>query len=148
MSTLEPIDIVINLSSSYWQDPPKAKVYIDDNLIFEDKIIESKEIKWSGDLTEDRHKLTIELFDKNKYQTIVEDGKIIKDQLLNINSISFDEIDIGFLKHSLSNYYPNKDLYVEENTPLLVKNCVNLGYNGKWELEFSTPIYIWLLENI
>jgi hypothetical protein len=32
--------------------------------------------------------------------------------------------------------------------PESVKNCVNLGWNGKWILPFTSPFYIWLLENI
>ncbi len=145
MGNLEPIDILIKLSGSFWKDPPKAKIYLNDNLIFDGKIVQSTDVRWSANLVEGKHKLTIELLDKDKYQTVMENNKIVKDQLLNIDAISFNDIDIGYLKHNLSKYYPNKEY---ENTPLLVKNCVNLGYNGRWELEFSTPVYIWLLENI
>jgi hypothetical protein len=138
---LEPIEISIVLSSTFWKDPPKVRTYIDDNLIFDGEITDQKTIKWVGELTEDKHKLVVELYGKDKYQTILENNKIVKDQLLNIESIEFDEIEIGNLKHSLSNYYP-----VDVQEP--IKNCVNLGWNGRWEFEFTTPIYIWLLENI
>jgi hypothetical protein len=146
MSNFEPVDISIFLSSTFWKDPPRAKVYINDDLIFDNKIVEPKEVKWSGNLTEGKHKLTVEFLDKNKYQTIIENNKIVKDQLLNIDSISFDEIDIGYLKHTLSKYYP--DQVQHKDAPLLLNDCVNLGWNGKWEIEFTVPIYIWLLENI
>lgn len=147
MHDLESVDINIILTSTFWKDPPKVKIYVDDILTFDGAVASKKIINWTRDLSEGKHKLVIELYDKNKYQTVVEDGKIIKDQLLNIEEISFDEIDIGYLKHTLSNYYPDKEVYNGE-VPLLVKNCINLGYNGRWELEFKTPIYIWLLENI
>lgn len=147
MPNLEPIDIVISLSSDFWKDPPKAKVYIDDLLIYNGEITEPKDIKWSGDLVEDKHKLIVELYDKNKYQTILENNKIVKDQILNIDLVMFDEIDISYLKHTLSNYYPNPNPS-NPSIPTVVEHCVNLGWNGRWELEFTTPIYIWLLENI
>lgn len=147
MSDLVSVDINVVLSSTFWKDPPKTKVYIDDRMIFDHPISDKKNINWSGELAGGTHKLIVELYDKDKYQTVLENGKIIKDQLLNIEEISIDEIDIGYLKHSLSSYYPDKEVYKHE-VPLLVKNCVNLGYNGKWELEFTIPIYIWLLENI
>jgi hypothetical protein len=147
MSNLETVDIVVTLSSNFWKNAPKAKVYVDAQLIFDGEIADQKEIKWSGELTEDSHTLAIELYDKDKYQTVVENDKIVKDQLLNIDEISFDEINIGYLKHTHSNYYPRKDIY-GDSAPELVKNCINLGYNGRWEIKFSTPIYIWLLENI
>jgi hypothetical protein len=142
MTNFEPVDIVIGLSSTFWKDPPKSKVYIDDNLIFDGHVDEPKEIKWVGNLTEDKHKIIVELYDKDKYQTVLEDGKIVKDQILNIDLIMFDEIDIGYLRHTLSVYYADR----KDN--IIAKDCVNLGLNGRWELEFTTPVYIWLLENI
>lgn len=147
MSNLETVNISITLSSDYWNNPPKVKVYIDDTEIFNDSISDRKIISWDGLLAEGKHKLTIEMYDKNKYQTVVEGDKIIKDQILNIDEIGFDDIDIGHLKHALSNYYPNKNVY-NHDVPSQITNCVNLGYNGRWELEFTTPIYMWLLENI
>lgn len=145
MLTLEPVDIDITLSSTFWKSAPKAKVYVDNTLIFDGEVSSSTELKWAGDLEEGKHKLIVELYDKDKYQTVLENDKIVKDQILNIDKVSFDEIDIGYMKHTLSQYYPNQK---SSNVPLLVKNCVNLGWNGRWELEFTTPIYIWLLENI
>lgn len=146
MENSEPIDIAISLSSTFWKDPPRTKVYINNDLIFDDKIIQPTDVKWAGSLPEGKHKLTVELLDKNKHQTIVENDKIIKDQILNIDTVSFDEIDIGYLKHSLSKYYP--DQIQHKGAPLLVNDCVNLGWNGKWEIIFTVPIYFWLLENI
>jgi hypothetical protein len=139
-TNLEPIEISVVLSSTFWKDPPKAKVYVDDDLIFDGLITETKTIKWAGELTEIKHKLIVELHGKDKYQTVLENGKIVKDQILNIDSIAFDEIDIGYMKHTLSKYYPSNLEAID--------NCVNLGWNGCWELEFTTPVYIWLLENI
>lgn len=145
MSSSEPIDIKITLSSTYWNNPPKAKVLLNENLIFDGIITELKVIEYSCLLNEGSHKIIVELYDKDKYQTVLENGKIIKDQLLNINNITFDEIDIGHLIWTKSNYYPTIKDPLQEYP---FKNCVNLGWNGAWEFEFTTPIYIWLLENI
>jgi hypothetical protein len=144
----DQIDIEITLSSSFWDHAPKTRVFVDDSLVFDGEISELKIIKWTGLLSEGPHKLIIELYGKNKYQTVLKDGKIVKDQLLHIDSILFDEIDVGYMKHSLSKYFPDKTVYPSEEVPEVLNNCVNLGYNGRWELTFSMPIYIWLLENI
>lgn len=136
------IEVALDLSSEYWKDVPLARVYIDNNLIFDAPVKEPTVVKWSGILDEGNHRLIVELYNKDVHQTVVENGKIIKDQILNIDNISFDEINIGFLKHTLSKYYPNT------NTENPLTMCVNLGWNGRWELEFTTPVYIWLLENI
>ena len=82
-------------------------------------------------------------------------GNIVKDLLLNIESIEIDDIDISNLKWSASVYaplYPTsyKQQVVSTGQELIteVKNCVNLGWNGTWSLPFASPFYIWLLENI
>lgn len=147
MLELESVDICVSLSSSFWQDPPKTKVFIDDNLIYEGQIVNPIDVQWTGSLEEGQHKIIVELYDKNKYQTLIENGTIVKDQLINIDKITLDEIDIGFLKHSLSKYYPDKSSH-SSDIPECVTECVNLGWNGKWELAFNSPVYIWLLENI
>ena len=141
MSDAEKTEIVINLSSTYWKLPPKARVYVDNSLIFDAEVTQPVKVSWSNVLSDGDHLITIELYGKDKYQTILDNnGAIVKDQLLNIDSVSFDDIDIGYLKHSLSEYYPNNQG--------VIKQCVNLGVNGRWELKFTTPIYIWLLENM
>lgn len=135
MSSLEPIEIKIILSGTYWKDKPQGRVFINDTLIFDDAISDKIDLNWSGDLPEGENSIIVELYGKDKHQTVLEDGKIVKDQLLNIEDISFDEISIGNLKHTLSEYDHGN-------------NCVNLGINGRWTLKFKTPIYIWLLENL
>ena len=93
---------------------------------------------------------------KTVYDTKLDaNGNIVKDLLLNIDSIEIDEIDIGSLKWTASNYTP---MYPESYTQHVLrtgqeietelKNCVNLGWNGTWSLPFTSPVYIWLLENI
>jgi hypothetical protein len=82
------------------------------------------------------------MYNKKQGDTIVVDDKIIHDVLLNIDSILIDDIELDRLIWTKSVYYP-EDKYA----PKLVENCVNLGWNGQWVLEFSSPVYLWLLEN-
>jgi hypothetical protein len=67
---------------------------------------------------------------------------IVKDMLLNVVSVEIDEIDIGHLLHSKSTFTG------DDPTRPVLSNCVNLGWNGTWKLTFTSPFYIWLLENI
>lgn len=147
MEHLEDIEISVSLNGTFWKVPPKAKVFVNETLIFDDIVDSKKQISFSGKLPDGKHVLAIELCEKDKYQTIIEDGKIVKDQLLNIDSISFDEIEIGFLKYALSKYYYNENL-IDKDPAKADSSVINLGINGRWELEFTTPIYIWLLENV
>jgi len=82
-------------------------------------------------------------------------NNIVEDLLLNIDSIEIDEMDLGSLLWTASDYrpmYPDKHRLKMSQSgqelPESVKNCVNLGWNGRWILPFTSPYYVWLLEHI
>ena len=85
---------------------------------------------------------------------MVEDGKITKDQLLHIKSIEIDEIDIGALVYEgvYTPKYPEpwatQQKQAGNTLPQSFKNVTNIGHNGRWELGFTSPFYMWLLENL
>lgn len=112
--------------------------------------------EFDAEVSEGDCKLILEFTNKTAYDTILDsNGNIIDDLLLNIESIEIDEIDLGSLIWTASDYrpdYPKKYQYLKkeagEELPESVSNCVNLGWNGKWILPFQSPFYIWLLQNI
>jgi len=139
--THEMIDLEINLSSTYWDKPPRTKVWLDNSVIFQGLVESPVCIKKTISLSEGDHELRIMLLDKDgRTQTVMEDGKIIKDQLLNIDSIIMDDIDLGHLIYANSTFVADSG---QEH-----KNMINLGLNGAWKLPFQTPVYVWLLENL
>ena len=89
------------------------------------------------------HTLEIRLTNKFVWDTVVdENGNIVKDMLLNIDSIEIDDIDLNSVKWSHS------QVVADDPTRPLLTNCVNLGWNGTWILKFESPFYLWLLENM
>ena len=149
----EEVEIVITLSSEWHMKPPKFKLYIDDILLDQGylkekyKNNESKNFKWTGKLADGTHKIRIEMSEKNGLFTVIgQNGEILKDQLLQVNEISIDQIELGHLVYKNCKFYPDKKTY--PNTPDIVPNLDHIGYNGTWELEFQVPTYIWLLENL
>ena len=111
---------------------------------------------FDAEIVEGAHSLDIVFLNKTMYDTKLDtNGNIVEDLLLNIDSIEIDDIDISNLKWTASEYRP---LYPESYKQHVlssgqqisneVKNCVNLGWNGTWSLPFTSPFYIWLLENI
>lgn len=142
----ETLNVKIKLSSKNWEDRfPCAKIYFGKELV-EDlgEVRKPVELSYDFDLAEGKHCLSIEMYGKKSGDTQQdEDKNIINDVILNIDSIEFDEIVLGHLIHNLSTYYPDAS-----DAPGVVKNCVNLGWNGRWDLEFESPVYLWLLENM
>jgi hypothetical protein len=85
---------------------------------------------------------------------MVENNQIIKDQLLFIKSIEIDEIDLGGLVYE-GVYYPqysepwaSEQKQAGKELPVSFKNVTSMGHNGRWELGFTSPFYMWLLENL
>jgi hypothetical protein len=160
MGEKETLAFKIGLSRSSDKKPTEFKISINGNNIVHSKLSksvnETEYFEFSHDITEGDNTLEISLLNKGFGDTVLDsDGNIISDLLLNIDSVEIDEIDLGSLKWTLSQYEP---IYPEryrveaqkrgEDLSSSVKNCVNLGWNGTWKLPFTSPFYIWLLENI
>lgn len=141
------VKVEIDLSCDYWNyNPFDVSVFIDDEEIFAGEIEEKTTVTADVKDDENKHKIKLVLSGKTMHDTVTDGngGPIINDVLLNVHDIRFDDISVGQCVHTYSVYKPE-----EENAPEeLVKNCVNLGWNGVWEFPFEMPIYIWLLENL
>lgn len=148
----EKLNFSIDLSGTYWDKKPEYSIWIDDTQI-ERKIIptESNELHtvvFSVSLADGPRALKIRLENKVSTDTVLKDGSIVQDMLLNIESITVDDIDIGNLKWTLSYYQTDNTVFVDGESTNELKNCVNLGWNGAYILNFSCPYYLWLLENL
>ena len=72
---------------------------------------------------------------------------IINDMLLNIKDIEIDSISLGQLVWS-GEYLIDEPQEYNGTTITKLDHCVNLGWNGTYVLNFSSPLYIWLLESL
>lgn len=136
--SIENSDISIPLGVEVWVDDQKI---LDCNHVTE--IIEFKH-----DFVDDEadHKLQIVMKNKTNEHTQVDDsGNIIKDACLNIKNLCFDEIELGYVFTELAVY--RHDFNGSQET-IKDKFFGTMGCNGTVSLEFSTPIYLWLLENM
>jgi hypothetical protein len=151
----ENLHFKIGLSGTSPSKSPEFKIYINDKEYVNSKLSvqcnETEFFEFDVEITEGPNNLVIEFLNKTSTDTIKNDaGEIIADFLLNVDLIEIDDVDITNLKWTLSDYYPiyPKNYSEIHNPPEVVKNCVNLGWNGRWVLPFQSPFYIWLLENI
>ena len=149
MSSTEKLHFKVGLSGTYWKKVPVYSVLVNDLTIFtKNKITNPTDqveyIEFDAEIADGPATLHIRLDNKDWTDTVQNDDKteILKDMMLNIVSIEIDEISLGNLVYT-------KSIFVGDDTtrPDLDK-CVNLGWNGTWTLKFTSPFYIWLLENI
>ena len=145
----EKLSFKISLSGTYWDKRPQFSVWIDDQVVTQSEIASEAEqiVGFERSLTEGSHALKIRLENKTTSDTLIENGEVIKDMLLNIDDINIDDISLGNLLWSAEYILDKKQIYKGSEIDHL-DGCVNLGWNGTYVLKFTSPFYIWLLEKL
>lgn len=144
----ESINFKIVLNGTYWGKKPQYSVWLDEAVITQSEV--SKElhtIEFQRTLSEGAHSLKIRLENKSPEDTIIENGEIVEDMLLNIDDIVIDDISLGNLLWTAEYKLDKPQIYKGETIDHL-DGCVNLGWNGTYILNFTSPFYIWLLEKL
>jgi hypothetical protein len=145
----EKLKIVVTLSGTFWGKRPQFSIWLDDNQIVSSEIASQaqQEFAFEHTIDEGEHSLKIRLENKTDSDTKVVNGEVVNDMLLNIDDITFDDISLGNLLWS-AEYYPDRPKQYNGQIVTKLENCVNLGWNGTWVLKFTSPFYIWLLEQL
>jgi len=123
------------------------RVVLDQVTIFENAhVTETVQLHHEMSDADGEHELTFELFGKTPDHTkITETGEIVSDALLAVNNISLDGIDLDQIVQSLAVYHHD---FNGSQAPLNDQFYGTMGCNGTVSLKFTTPIYLWLLENM
>jgi hypothetical protein len=64
------------------------------------------------------------------------------DMAVEIESVIFEGIELDRLKWA-GEYYPDYPQDYHNKEPV-IKSATYLGWNGRWELPFTTPIFTWI----
>ena len=156
----EKLKFKLELYATMWDRPPHAEILIDDKNHFKSDITGTEDkpdlIEFEAEFEEDKeYALIIKRSGKSNNQTVInEKGDILKDQLLHIKSIEIDEINIGALVYEgvYTPQYPEPwaTQQRESGNDLKdsFKNVTQMGFNGEWKFKFTSPFYMWLLENL
>ncbi len=150
----------LDKSKNYF-DTQSNKPILDIDPNYYDNVIRGKEesptiIEFDHFFEEEKkYKLQMIRSGKTADQTIVDkNNNIDRDQLLHIKSIEIDDIDIGSLVFDgiYTPIYPepwySQQVKANKMPEQSFKNATTLGHNGTWEIGFTTPFYMWLLENL
>ena len=148
MADQEKLHIKLGLSGTYWDKKPQYSISINEQVVIPSTVMETTGevfyVEFDHDVPEGPTNLNIRLENKTDSDTVENEDKtaIVKDMLLNIRSVEIDDIDLGNLIYTKTEFIGD-----DPNRPVLDK-CQDLGWNGSWILPFESPFYIWLLENI
>jgi hypothetical protein len=155
----ETLKFKLELFATYWDKPPIADIRINEKTYVKKEITSTKDkptlIEFEHECEENKsYDLVINRLGKTVNQTVVENGERVKDQLLHIKNIEIDQIDVGTLVYEgvYKPEYPEPWASQQANAgnklPITLKNVTEMGHNGTWTFGFSSPFYMWLLENL
>ena len=145
----ENLNFSISLTGTYWDKKPQFSVWLNDHVIVQSEIASEAEqiVNFERKIVEGPNSLKIRLENKTTSDTVIENGEVVKDMLLNIDNITIDDISLGNLLWS-AEYVLDRPQQYKGQTIDHLDGCVNLGWNGTYTLKFTSPFYIWLLEKL
>jgi hypothetical protein len=136
-------DIVIK--PRYWNTVPEISYGINDFAIATIAIDNEHKISINQLLTQGSHKFWLTFNNKN-YDDCRLDQNL--DMAVEIQSVTFEGMTFDRFKWA-GEYYPDYPIdYADKQ--YVIKSATYLGWNGRWELPFTTPIFTWIhqLENL
>ena len=144
---MDKITVSFDLTSSDYAAALGFEVLLDDVLLFSiDHVTEPMPVSLEILDDEAEHEFKFVMKNKTPEHTVVDAaGNITKDAMLSIANVTFDEIKLGqvFIKQSVYHHSFNGS-----QAPIEDKFFGDMGCNGHVSLPFTTPIYLWLLENM
>jgi len=141
------ISISFELNTSDSRTELGFEAWVDDEKFVDIAHVPGQQlIKIDIDDADGDHELRLILKNKKATDTkIDEQGNIVSDATLTISDLAFDEIKLGHMVTKLATYTHNYN-----GTKELTQDQFygEMGCNGTVSLGFTTPIYLWLLENM
>ena len=139
----------VNILNPLEDKPINLKVTLNGDTKYKNDIFDSTHIELLVNDQDDTEQ-TIEFIITQKSDVHTEldyNGNIIKSTELIINNLNFDSVSIdNIIAVNPLPYFHDSNGALSEPT---VNNFYNVaGCNGKITFKFTTPIYLWLLENM
>jgi len=127
--------------------PLGLEIWLDNHRLFDqDHIDQTYQVEYEISDDDGDHELKFVLKNKLSDHTRLDaEGNIVSDATVTLSNIQFDKIDCQYLTTKLAEYQHD---FNGTGEPITESFYGELGCNGTVTLKFSTPIYIWLLENL
>lgn len=162
----EKLLIKVGLSGIYWDRKPRFEILVNGEVIKEGEIsspngeIEYHEFEKEFSQS-NNHVLAIRFLNKTPDQTVKaadyteENISIEKDMLLVFESLEIDNVSVPFgadnglePRYGVYKLDVAVDQYKGRSGVSEIPGVRHMGWNGTYEIEFGSPFYIWLLENL
>ena len=135
---ISPTDSSAGLGIEVWLD--------DQQLLNQESVSESIEFRHNLSNDVGEHQLRFVMKNKTAEHTkIDEQSNILSDACLTITNLAFDEVELKQIAVNLAVY---KHDFNGSQAPIQTQFYGEMGCNGTVSLKFTTPVYLWLLENM
>ena len=123
------------------------RVLVDNTVVYDNPhVTETYHVNQEISDEDGEHELLIEFYGKLPEHTKIDsDGNIVQDALITIKNIQLDGIDIDQISQDLFEYHHD---FNGTQPPIADKFYGAFGCNGQLKLKVTSPIYLWLLENM
>jgi hypothetical protein len=135
------------ISNSNITVPVGMEIWLDNHKLFDqDHVDHACPVEYQMSDDDGDHELRFVLKNKQSDHTQVDaEGNIVSDATVMVSDIQFDDIDYRYLTVKLARYYHD---FNGTGKPTIDRFYGEMGCNGTVSLKFTTPIYLWLLENM
>lgn len=148
---MDTIKFKCTVDTSNSKTPPLLVSFLHNNEVVYQPTEITKLTEIEFDLSDEEgleHSIKIIMSGKTEEHTVLDDktGDIVTDTHLIFNNFSVDEIDIDHIL--LTKPWPYTHNFNGTGEETVDEFYDIVGCNGTIEFKFTTPFYIWLLENI
>jgi len=127
--------MILKLKFKNIVDAPKCKILVNDLELYSGPVLSDFEYNYPH--TDGKCLLVIEHWDKLPSDTIVQDGRIVRDRSFELDKIVIDEYDIEELIW-------NSEFLAQDGQTY--PSCLFFGPTGKFILNFYNPVLHWVLK--
>jgi hypothetical protein len=144
---METIRFNCAVNSTDLSVPLGLEIWLDQHKFFDqDHIDQIYNVEYEISDDDLGHELRFVLKNKLLTHTQVDaKGNIVSDATVTVGNIEFDGIDCQYLTTKLAQYHHD---FNGTGSIITQPFYGELGCNGTVSLKFTTPIYLWLLENM
>lgn len=133
------------LTPVWHNDAPEVIVGTDDNIIYAGKLFAPTTFKFDQELDETSHTLWVEFINKTDSDTIGDSDKAVKVDQVTFNNITSPKFSWAGVYEPR---YPEPWASEQRAQGVVLQPQLNfqtyLGWNGKWTLTFTMPIFTWI----
>ena len=127
--------------------PLSMEILFNKKSIFSQQITQQVEFNHQfEDLNDQENQLEFVMTGKLPEHTVIDDdGNIVSSPMLTIANVKFENIELGHVFLEKAKYYHNYNGSADDIEDLFFGS---MGCNGSVSFKFTTPLFLWLLENV